>query len=347
MGSSPKAAPAAAPVYTDPVNGMSFSDSNALNEEIKARKVDEQNASNVSNQKALDAAQVAKQQALDQDQQDEAAFGSRLNTARNTTRDSIKEHFRQQGYDPELFNPQIENTINTQAQGVADKAATPIASFDQNSGANLVSQLVSGKRAQATQAINKAFSPTYANDMISDSWLQDASAPILSTQFDPLSSQLENASKRGTLNDTGYQAALKALSDKQTSAKSTLNSLGSNILSTDRTGVNDYITGAKNDAAALDLSNADSFSPDTYLKGAGQLSDKYHQSFAGDLSNAVGSTSFADLGSLMNAGGAVQGATDPNVTSGKAGAGGDVSDAYIAQQALAQQKRGLGSGSSF
>ena len=340
-------APQAQPVFTDPVNGKTFTDADALNQEINARKADEDRDSQTASAAAAAQQQQTKDEAARKDAQDESDFQSRFSTAKTTARDGISRYFSQQGYDPSQYGGDIDALISRESQGVAPRSANPSASFDPNAGASLVSQLIGGARTQASRKITNAFAPTYAADNINSSWLPDAETPLLNNQFDPLSDQLKNAQKRGTLNDTGYQAALDALGAKRTSGKATLDTLGNNILNTNKGGVNDYITGAKNDAANVDLTNANSFSADPYIKGAGDLVKGYRDSFAGDLSNALGSTSFADIGSLLNAGGSVQGALDPTVTSGAAGASGDVSDAYLAQQALAQQKRGIGTQSSF
>ena len=85
---------------------------------------------------------------------------------------------------------------------------------------------------------------------------------IVSSQFDPLSSQLLNAQKRGTLTDAGYNAALAALNQKRTAATSQVTDLGRTILGTDRSGINDLISGAKNTAAGLSLGQT--FDPASY-----------------------------------------------------------------------------------
>ena len=337
-GSSP---PPVAPTFTDPVNGQTFDNMSALNDEIRLRATNDQIASDTKTKADQDAAALA-----------ESQYQQRASDAKTQATSNVQDYFKQQGLDPAKYDAQIAAAINTAGQGVVDLAPNPSASYSPNLGANIIADLNSGIQNQATSAITNEFSPTYSQDNINSSWLPTATSSILSSQFDPLSAQLDNAQKRGTLNDAGYAAAQAALSKDKTTAQSTVNTLGSNILASDRTALDSYITGAKNTAGGLNVSTAANFDPTSYTEGASSLVGQDQANFAGDLGNAVGSTSFADINSLLNAGGAAQGATDPSATNpvgiaAPGGAAGGVSDAYIAQQALASQKRGLGTQGAF
>ena len=161
----------------------------------------------------------------------------------------------------------------------------------------------------------------------------------MSSQFDPLSAQLINAQKRGTLTDTGYNAALAALNQKRAAATSQVIRLGQTILGTDRSGINDIITGAKNTAAGLNLGQT--FDPSSYDTQAKTLAGTDLSNFGGALTNAVGGTQYATLSDLLNAGGSVQGANNPsaiNPTGTLAATSPFAPDPNV----LANQKRGLG-----
>lgn len=340
-----------APVFTDPVNGQSFGDSTSLNNEIQQRTQQE----TVASQKATDDANALRTQ-------NEATFQTNLGNAKTQAHTNAAQYFTDNGYDPAKFETEIANAINTASGNVFDPNSAPTtgtappagsfpsigAAFSPNLGASILQQINSGDQSKAGNALSSIFSPTYAQDNILDSWLAPATTSALSTQFDPLTAQLTNAFKRGTLNDQGYAAAKDRLSQDQTKAGATVNSLGQNILANDRTGVNDYITGAKHDAANVNANTFDNFDAGKYASGASSLVGKDQANFGGDLLNAIGSTSFSDLPTLLNAGGAVQGANDPTATNPTATpGGGGVSDAFIAQQALAKQPRGLGTQGAF
>lgn len=323
-----------APVYTDPTSGRAFDTTTALNDEIAQREAEAKAKSDA------DAATAA-QTVVD----DRNKFNTNLSTARNNATTSANQYFTDNGYDPNDFATQLANAINMSASKVPDLAPAPGAAFDPNLGATILGQVSAGKQSQAMNSISSLFGPTYAADHITDDWITPAATSALSAQFDPLTEQLTNSFKRGTLNDTGYAAAQRALEGKRTTAMSTVNNLGANILANDRNGLDNYITVAKNDAANVNAKTFSSFDPTRYSSGASSLVDRNKNSFSGDLLNSIGSTSFADLPSLLNAGGAVQGATDPSATNPNGGGG--PSDSYIAQQALDKKQRGLGSQGAF
>mgnify|MGYP003385393881 CR=1 FL=1 len=349
-GGAPQVAPVA-PSYTDPINGKTFTTTDDLNAEIAARTASDKAASDAAKAQA-DAILAGNR----------TQFQNDLVAGRNAATERTRNYFTQQGYDPARFESDIARAINAAAgtiidpNTVATTAPTTAqtflpqinSAFSPSLGASILSSINAGNQSKANNAINSIFSPTYAQDNISNEWLTPAASTVLSEQFDPLDAQLTNAFKRGSLNQTGYDAALKALSGKRTAANATVSNLGNNILAADRTDIDNYITGAKADAANVNANTYDSFDPNRYLTGATDKVNRYKTNFGGDLTNAIGSTTFADLSSLLNAGGAVQGATDPTATNPTSGTGGSaISDAYIAQQALAKEKRGLGSNGAF
>lgn len=352
-GGAPAAPAPVAPTFTDPVNGTSFPTSDALNAEITARE-------------GVDAQTSAAQTWQDNQNQNinENQYQADLASGKTNATNNVDQYFTSNGYDPTKYASQIADAINNSSNAIVDPAtgqttsvvpsymSTVQSGFSPNLGAQILQQINSGVQSTATNQIANEFAPTYAQDNVSSDWLAPAVSGAVDAQFDPLSDQLSNAEKRGTLNDTGYQAALNALTGAKTAATSTVSGLGQNILNSDRTGVDNYITGAKNDAAGLNASTLGGFDPSSYATGAQTLVGQDKNNFSGDLTNAIGSTQFSSLGDLLNAGGVVQGANDPTATNpntGPAGPGqgGPISDAYIAQQALANQNRGLGSSGAF
>lgn len=362
MGGGGKGGGNTAPVqktYTDPVNGMSFTDDDLnwngintqgtpyrtgaqkLNEEITSRKAGELNDTN-----------TAKAAADKKTADDEAAFQTRAGTAKQSATDSINDYFSKRGLDPTKYTDDINRTVSNASQHVADLDPDPAGKYAATMGSDLYNSIQSGKQTQNLSAYNAKFAPDYSQKLIGDDLVGSSVSSIVNSQLDPLNSQLENAHKRGTLNDVGYQAALKALGDSRTSATSTVTGLANNVLSKDRGDLDAYIGGGRSFAGTVPLGS--DFDPATYEAGAQTRAKQFKDSFGGDLTNAVGTSKFSDLTSLLNAGGAVQGATDPTATNpmGALGPdgkpiGGDLSPAYIASQALANEKRGLGSTGAY
>lgn len=331
---------------TDPVNGMTFTSNyftNAmggkdaatqLNEEIQQRQQQEKAK---SDQDKIDAANKAAA--------DETSFTNRRQTAYNDALDAVKRQFQLQGVDPAAYmTTDILPTLQRQFNSIQDLDPNPAAAFPTSLGDTIVGNVTSGRRTQANTALNQLFTPTFTTDLLPDTTATQAITDVINSQFDPLGQQLTNAVKRNTLTPAGYQAALDALAQKKTAATSTVQGLANNILSTDRSGINDIISGAR--TAAGNLSLADTFNPGAF---AGQAQSKAAQDiagFGGALQSAVGDTKFADIQDLINAGGVVQGATNPTATN-PTGIATNLSPFAPDQQAQDAKRRGLGSTGAF
>jgi hypothetical protein len=355
-GGAAAAPPALSPtVLTDPVSGKSFIDNpqydangkvipgtsaqDQLNAEITQRQADEQSKSDAATAQAqADAA--AKEQ----------GFQTSRQSAYDTAMQQAIRAFQLQGVDPNQYMASdITPALQRQFQSIQDLDPNPTAAFPTNLGDTIVNQVTAGKRTQAGNALNSLFAPTYADTQLPDTMTSDYVNNIVNQQFDPLSQQLINAQKRGTLNDPGYQAAVNALNTKKAAATSQVNTLGQGILSTDRNALNDYISGAKTSANSLSL--ADQFDPNTYATGAQGKVASDVSGFGGALQTAVGDTQFANLNDLINAGGAVQGSQNPNAANPNgvptAAGGGNLSPSFVSQDELAKQTRGLGNTGAF
>ena len=352
-GGSPPSAPIPPLVLTDPVTGKAFVDdggaiaaygrdtgqggmsaADRLNQEIDQR--------NAAAQATSDAA--AAQKTTDANTAEQTFQGTKQ-TAYNNALASIQRQFQLQGIDPSQYmDTDIKPALNTAMNSIQDLAPNPASAFSPTMGTDILSGLTSGARTAANTQLNSAFAPNYANTLIPDSTLDPAVSGIVSSQFDPLSGQLINAQKRGTLTDTGYNAALAALNQKRAAATSQVNTLGQTILGTDRSGINDIITGAKNTAAGLNLGQ--SFDPSTYDTQAKTLAGTDLSNFSGALTNAVGGTQYATLSDLLNAGGAVQGANNPSAIN-PTGSLGATSPFAPDQTVLNNTQRGLGNTGAF
>ena len=352
-GGGVQQAPVGPQSYVDPVSGMVFTDpttnygsdgsvttsnpltgAQQLNQEIQQRQAGEKATSDATAaQKAADAATA------------EQTFQGTKSTAYNNALANITRQFQLQGLDPNQYmDSDIKPALNTQLNTIQDLAPNPASAFSPTMGTDILNNLTSGVRTQATNNLNQQFDPNYATNLVPDSTLDPAVSSIVSSQFDPLSAQLVNAQKRGTLTDTGYNAALAALNQKRTAATSQVSDLGRTILGTDRSGINDIISGAKTTAAGL--TPGQSFDGIAYDNQAKNLASSDISNFGGALTNAVGGTQYASLSDLLNAGGSVQGANNPsaiNPTGTMAATSPFAQDPNV----LANQKRGLGNQGAF
>lgn len=331
-------------IFTDPVSGMSFQDdpyaargygktgSQKLNEEIAQRKAQEQQTADASkSQSTSDAA--AKEQAFQGSRQ--SAYDSAMQNAMRS--------FQLQGVDPSNYMASdIAPALQRQFNSIQDLDPNPAAAFPTNLGDTILNQITSGKRTQATNALNQTFTPTYAQNMLPDSITGGYVSDLVNEQFNPLQTQLQNAQRRGTLTDAGYTSAMDLFNQKKAAAQNTVQNLGQGILATDRSGLNDYISGARSDVNNLNLGT--NFDPSSYAGVASGKVQDYQKNFGGALRNAVGGTQFTNINDLINAGGAAQGATNPNAANPLGGGG---ASGLLPDDQQSQQKRGLGSTGAF
>lgn len=345
-------------VLTDPVNGMSFvqqthfdpygnvvptgqSAQDQLNAEIQQRQAQEQATSAANTATANTTAAT-----------NESNFQTSKQAAYNNALQQTMRAFSLQGVDPNQYMqsdilPAIQGQMNT----IQDLDPNPQSAFPTNLGASILGNVQSGARTQALNQLNQTFTPDYATNALPDATLQNYVGNIVNQQFDPLSTQLQNAQKRGMLSGTGYDAAVTAMNNQKAAATSQVNTLGQNILATDRSGLNNYISGARTDANNLALGT--NFDPSSYAKTAGGMASTDLSNFGGALTSAVGDTKFANISDLINAGGAVQGAQNPSAAAPggpgptTAAGGAPLSPAYAPPDVLAQQNRGLGNQGAF
>jgi len=335
-------APAPLQVFTDPKTGESWQDDparpgwaqQAQRNAVEARLNQEKEDSRLKTE-----AETAKTAA------GKASFDLRNQASYDYALQNATKAFQNAGVDPNQYmQSDIIPRLMAQKNKIQDLDPNPSAAYGDNLGTDIVNQVLGGKRTGATNQINAMFTPNYSQMMLGDSLASSYTDTLLGEQFNPLRQQLENASKRRTLSPTGYQAALDTLGQKESSARSQINTLGQGILDADRGALDQYTSGARSSAGGLTL--ADTFDPNTYAEGAKNLVSKDVADFGGALRTKVGGTKFADINELINAGGAIQGSVNPSATNPlSAQTGGSPSSA--AQDELQKQKRGLGSQGAF
>lgn len=322
--------------YTDPVDSTVYSTPEDLNAHIAAREA-------AASAKATSDAATAATNAANK----ESAFQTSKNAAIQAALANAQAEFRRQGVDPSQYETSdIEPTINRYASTIQDLDANPASAFSSTLGSDIVNSVLSGKRQQNVDLLNQTFTPTYSASNLSYNAASPYVNQILGEQFDPLSAGLTNAQKRGTLNDQGYAAALSALNAKKAAAQSTVSSLGQGVINTDRSALDDYLSGARTSVGNLSLAASNAFDPSAYRDTASNMVSTDLSNLGGDIRGKVGDTQFASLSDLLNSGGAVQGATNPQATGQQGTSDSGTSPTVISQEEQAR-RRGLGTQGTF
>lgn len=320
------------PTYQDPETGRVYKTPYELNIAIQQRE-------DAAKQKsAADALQKAQDDALAR-----GKFEDTKVYAKQDAMTQAMQAFRDAGADPNAYMEQYINpTINRFTNSIQDMSPNVYGAFPASLGQDIVNQALSASRGRAGREINQAFDPTWTTTNLPDTAIDPYVSQIVGEQFDPLMTQLQNAQKRGTLSDTGYQAALDAYNSKKSAASDTVRNLAMNVLGGQRSQLGEYITGAKNAAGNIGLS--DMFSVDPYVNQARGMVSSDIAGLGGAIRSQVGDTKFAALPDLLSAGGVVQGPNNPAVTNpamAEQGAG------ALANTILDEKKRGLGSSGAF
>jgi len=342
-GSAPRPQPR---TFVDPVDGTVFTETpdeamwgvqqgqksaaDRYNEYVQNRRAGETTKS----------AEAATKAAADKTAAHNTWLGTR-DTAYNDALGNVRNTFTNAGLDPNAYMDQYINPALTTAKNtIMDDSPNPGAAFSPTLGETILGNVTSGKRTKAETDFNNIFKTDYTNTLLPDTGLDAQVNPLLDEQFNPLGDQLKNALGRGTLSQTGYDAALGTLGTKRTAAYGTVRDLGRNILNEDRGYINDIIGQGRSAISSLKPNQA--FDPLTYDTQARSRATSEQGSFGGELRSKLGNSKFVDLGELLNAGGAAQGAiaaptaTTPATTSGLTPA-----------EEEARKNRGLGNTGAF
>jgi hypothetical protein len=205
-------------------------------------------------------------------------------------------------------------------------------------GTDLINELQAAGQTKNLGVFNSMFDPNYSNRVFTEDIIDPSISTALSTQFDPITKQLENARVRGQLNETGYEGAQKEYGNRYSAAKGSVQSIARDILNADRGELDTYLGSGRAAAGSTPLGT--NFDVSQYQTGADNIVNRNRESFGNELSSALGDTKYVDLQDLMNAGGAAQGPYDPMAGGGVPGG---VDPAVIAAEANRKNKgRGLG-----
>lgn len=321
-------------LYMQPNNGRGPSAQEQLNAEIADRQAQEKTASDTAAAKTTADAATA-----------ETNFQGKRQSSYDDALRAVQHTFELQGLDPNTYMASdIVPRLQRQFNSIQDLDPNPSAAFGPDLANSILGDITSGVRTRATTSLNNIFTPQYSQNLLPDSTTGSFVNDILNEQFNPLSAQLVNAQKRGTINDVGYKAALDALNTKRSAAQATVQNLGSGILATDRGDIDSIIGNARTTANSLRPN--DVFDPNTFSTQASSKAASDLGNFGGALRSAVGDTKFADIQDLLNAGGAVQGANNPTAANPTGGVQGS-SPFFVDPNEEAKKGRGLGNTGAF
>jgi len=284
------------------------------------------------------ASVAAAQQAAAKEAEDRSQWTADLGASRNQALSGIKNLFKSKGVDSSDYMDRITAALDLEQGGKAFGGST---GFSSSLGNTVLDDIRNATIKQNQQAISK-FAPAGYSDNAFASTADDAIIDaILGEQFGDASDAIMRARDRGTLNDVGYDYAMKNLGTQRTAANSKLQDIGGGILGGYRTSLDDIVKNANTAAGSWDFGST--FDPNTYQKQLTSKQSDLSGGLEGAIRNAAGGEQFFDIASLIQKGGIGQGATN----TGMGAQSGSLLSAIKDRKTDEEKERGLGTQGAF
>lgn len=242
----------------------------------------------------------AKQAKLD------AEFKTNLSNAATSARGTGNSILANRGLDSAKYGSVIENAITDELARVPRGDPNPANYFTSDLINNALTGYQSDRQAKNTTQVNSVFNPGFESGALPDTLDDSYINKILGTQEASAKQALLAAQQRGQLTDVGLNAANATLGTQRTGAKSTLDSIGSGVLATDRAGLKSVRDNALTAGSGWQLGDTD-FSLDPYTGQRDTKLKGYTDNLEGDITNALGSTPLFNVNSILMSGSAAQG----------------------------------------
>lgn len=249
---------------------------------------------------------AAKREAEAKRVREEAEFKTNLSNAVTGARGTGNTILANRGLDSSVYGSVINTAINDEMARVPRGDPNPANYFTSDLINNALTGYQSDKQAKNTTSVNQTFNPGFESSLLPDTLDDSYINKILGNQEGQAKSALLAAQQRGQLTDVGLNAAYGTLGTQRTGAKSTLDSLGSGVLATDRAGLKGVRDNALTAGTGWQLGDAD-FSLDPYTGQRDSKLKGYTDNLEGDITNALGSTPLFDVNSILLSGSSAQG----------------------------------------
>lgn len=277
----------------------------------------------------------------EQIQRDEAEQAKRLSTDKRLAGRTQAEELGAiqaagRGIPESVYRPLIQRGLDQVMGNIPENDPNPAQYFGSDVINNILTEAENNNRTGFTNQVNNVFTPgierRYVPDTADDSYINE----ILAGQRGEADTSLDFARKRGQLNDFGYSGAQSKLGEQDTSARTTLDSLGNSVLGKAR----DRLTGVKDKAYAAANSTTlggPEFDVNPFLQEFGDTGVNINENLKGDLLNALGGTKLFNVNDILLSGSRQQG--PQNLTT--------ATPSLVPPKSKSAIDRGLGSGGSF
>lgn len=265
-------------------------------------------------------------------------FQDMMSKAVSTGRTTATNTLTNRGLDPTKYTSVIDQILSDTQNKVPQLDPNPNQYFTSDvfdAGLNNYEKL---QQTKANTKVHEAFQPGFEKSYIPDNSYSKIIDDILNTQYGDAQKQVEYNRQRGTINDQGYATAQTKLNSARSAGRGQLVDIGDSILSKGRATLDTDRDNAGLAASTYKL-GANDFSVDPYKDSVKSDADKFNAGLEGSVRNAVGSTNYFDIPSILTSAGIAQG--PQNLTGNVPQVGGPL------QERRARTDRGLGSQGVF
>lgn len=166
-----------------------------------------------------------------------------------------------QGVDPSGYGNEIMDAINAIMGGVGVDDPNPGAYLN-DIGESVYDTATGAARTRASRSLDELFGQDYERRRIADTMDDPVLAAIEAEQRAEAENMIENMARRGVINDTGRDSAMRDLDRQAASVKARLNEIGATTLEGGRQSIADIIGRARTNAGTLKLGQT--FDPNLY-----------------------------------------------------------------------------------
>jgi hypothetical protein len=264
-----------------------------------------------------------------------SAFNTSLSNAQNTFRTNATQRLTSLGLDPNQYGSLIDRALTGASTRVADLDPNPGQYFTDSLLDDTINREQTDRRINFGRQVASTFRSdepfTRFNDSLDDPFIDS----VLGRQRGEAVSALDNARRRGSLNDRGYEAAFARLGEMEAAGRSTANTLGGSVLQGYRDQLGEVADRARSSAGSYTLGG--NFDVGTYRTRFDNLANDLSGRLEGDVSSALEGQNFFDLGDIITRGGAAQGAVNPRT---------ELADVLAQRARTRTNERGVGASGS-
>ena len=265
-----------------------------------------------------------------------AEFNTNRDNAISGFRSRSEQRLRDMGLDPAGYSSLIESAIAGGRSATPNLDPNPAQFFTDNLLDTQIGRMQGDRRANYTRQATSAFADNFENGLFSDTADDPFIDAVLGRQRGEAVRALDLARQRGSLDQTGYDAATARLNEMERAGRSTANTLGGSVIQGYRQQVRDIGDRAREGASGYTLGG--NFDLGGYTSELNNRVGDLRGRLEGDVNNALAGQNFFDLGDILTRGGSAQGPVNPRTS---------LTDILAERERVRNTDRGIGGSGTF